>query len=590
MDVVLIWLKRHKIEFIIFAMLFFAGSAFYHPIEYDNTTSRYLLLSAIVDHGTLSIDDYKTMTIDKSEWDGHYYSNKAPGASFLGAPVYWMIRNLTSLKKSTAMTGLEKYIIRVITTTLLFALLGVVMYRLAQFCGVASRPAVLMVIAYGFGTIALLHATMFSGHQIAASLSFFSFALLVRASSDERTSVTKNWSYGVLASLFAGFAVITDYTAVVISICLASYVMASRSNRRLKAGFIFGACICAFILSAYNMACFGTPFSFSYEHQVFEVFRKGAAQGFCGISVPKIEAIVNLLFFPARGVFFIMPVLLLSFWGIADMFRRVQYRREAIFIIATAAGSLLFVAGYYFWHGSTTFGPRFLVPMLPFFAFPLAFLNWRPYIFWVLFILSGVQVGLSVWGMPHVPHLIKNPIVELILPGISSGYTALNAGMLLGLEWPWSVIIIIALVGLLGSWALHCIDAREPSKGYDNISVLSKTILLVWIVAIIVMLAVIRSDSPDTVHFFKSKVFEDASDYFNNRGMTYGEQGQYLRAIDDFNRAIRLTPDDAAAYNNRGATYLFQGYNELGCKDAQKACDEGICTALTTAKGNGLCR
>lgn len=133
MDVVLIWFKRHKIEFIIFAMLFFAGSAFYHPIEYDNTTSRYLLLSAVVDHGTLSIDDYKTKTIDKSEWDGHYYSNKAPGASFLGAPVYWMMRNLTSLKESTPMTWLEKYIIRVITTTLLFALLGVVMYRLAQF-------------------------------------------------------------------------------------------------------------------------------------------------------------------------------------------------------------------------------------------------------------------------------------------------------------------------------------------------------------------------------------------------------------------------------------------------------------------------
>lgn len=589
MNVVLIWFKRHKIEFIIFAMLFFAGAAVYHPVEYDNTTSRYLLLSAIIDHGTLSIDDYKTITIDKSEWDGHYYSNKAPGASFLGAPVYWMMRNLTSLKESTPMTWLEKYIIRVITTTLLFALLGVVMYRLAQFCGAAPRQALLMVVAYGFGTIALLHATMFSGHQIAASLSFFSFALLVRASSDERTSVTKNLGYGVLAGLLAGFAVITDFTAVVISICLASYVMASRSNRRLKAGFIFGACICAFILSAYNMACFGNPFSFSYEHQVFEVFRKGAAQGFCGISVPKMEAIVNLLFFPARGVFFIMPVLLLSFWGIAAMFRRARYRREVLFIIAAAIGSLLFVAGYYFWHGSTTFGPRFLVPILPFLVFPLAFLNWRPYIFWVLFIPSCLQVGLSVFGVPHVPYLIKNPIVELIIPGISSGYTALNAGMLFGLEGPWSIIALMMVIVFLGAWAFHRIDTGE-STIYERVSVLSRIILLVWVVAIIVMLGVIRSDSPDTVHFFKSKVFEDASDYFNNRGMTYGEQGQYQRAIDDFNRAILLTPDDAAAYNNRGATYLFQGYNELGCKDAQKACDWGICTALTTARGNGLCR
>jgi tetratricopeptide (TPR) repeat protein len=104
------------------------------------------------------------------------------------------------------------------------------------------------------------------------------------------------------------------------------------------------------------------------------------------------------------------------------------------------------------------------------------------------------------------------------------------------------------------------------------------------------MLAVTRSDSRDTVHFYKSKVFADAANFFNTRGITYGEQGRYLLAINDFNRAVRLKPDYVAAYNNRGATYLLHGDNQLGCKDAQKACDWGICTALIMAKNNGLCR
>jgi len=104
------------------------------------------------------------------------------------------------------------------------------------------------------------------------------------------------------------------------------------------------------------------------------------------------------------------------------------------------------------------------------------------------------------------------------------------------------------------------------------------------------MLAVIRSDSQDTVHYYKSKVFADAANFFNTRGIAYGEQGRYPLAINDFNKAIRLKSDYVAAYNNRGTTYLLHGDNELGCKDAQKACDGGICTALKMAKGNGLCR
>jgi len=243
------WFKKWKTEWLIFAMMFLAGAAFYHPVEYDNTASRYALLSAIVDYGTLSIDASHKGTIDRAQWNGHYYSNKAPGASFLGIPVYWVLRNLTPLKDYRPMVWQDMYLVRVVTTTLLFALLGVVMYLLARFCGAFPRQALMMVIAYGFGSIALLHATLFSGHQIAASFCFFSFAMLIRFPSTDQTTEMKSWLYGFIAGLLAGFAVITDYTAIVISVCLAVYAVTLRSNIRLKAGFILGACVCAIILA-----------------------------------------------------------------------------------------------------------------------------------------------------------------------------------------------------------------------------------------------------------------------------------------------------------------------------------------------------
>ena len=58
--------NKHSIEKLIFCMLLFSGACFYHPVEYDNTASRYFLVSAIVDYKTLSIDTYKGWNIDKS--------------------------------------------------------------------------------------------------------------------------------------------------------------------------------------------------------------------------------------------------------------------------------------------------------------------------------------------------------------------------------------------------------------------------------------------------------------------------------------------------------------------------------------------
>jgi len=82
----------------------------------------------------------------------------------------------------------------------------------------------------------------------------------------------------------------------------------------------------------------------------------------------------------------------------------------------------------------------------------------------------------------------------------------------------------------------------------------------------------------------------DYADAYNNRGITYYKLGHYQRAIEDFNETIRLKPDDALAYNNRGNVYINQGNKKLGCPDAQKACELGICNVLEMAKGKGLCR
>src|SRR5512136_716035 len=63
-----------------------------------NQTSRFDLVVAVVDHGTLSIDCCVSNTGDYALFEGHTYSDKAPGMSFLGIPAYVMFKGIAAIK------------------------------------------------------------------------------------------------------------------------------------------------------------------------------------------------------------------------------------------------------------------------------------------------------------------------------------------------------------------------------------------------------------------------------------------------------------------------------------------------------------
>ncbi|NEQ35854.1 MAG: tetratricopeptide repeat protein [Okeania sp. SIO3I5] len=58
---------------------------------------------------------------------------------------------------------------------------------------------------------------------------------------------------------------------------------------------------------------------------------------------------------------------------------------------------------------------------------------------------------------------------------------------------------------------------------------------------------------------------------YNDRGIVYRKQGKYEKAIADYNQAIQINPEDADYYNNRGIVYKKQGEYEKALADYSQA-------------------
>ena len=64
---------------------------------------------------------------------------------------------------------------------------------------------------------------------------------------------------------------------------------------------------------------------------------------------------------------------------------------------------------------------------------------------------------------------------------------------------------------------------------------------------------------------------EDLATAFRNRANAYEGEGQFDRAIDDYDHAIAINPADADSYNDRGTTYREKGQYDLAIKDYDQA-------------------
>jgi hypothetical protein len=82
------------------------------------------------------------------------------------------------------------------------------------------------------------------------------------------------------------------------------------------------------------------------------------------------KGLAGLLVSPGRGLFWYAPILFIAFAAFPRFYKK--HSVEAVLVIAVSLASLFLHAAYPTWWGGWGWGPRFLVPIIPLWCFPLA--------------------------------------------------------------------------------------------------------------------------------------------------------------------------------------------------------------------------
>jgi len=427
-------------------VLLFASFAYFYQAGGWNQNSRFALVRAITNEGTLNIDPFMHSTGDKAFHNGHYYSDKAPGIGLAAAPLVAAVRPIYRAFGGDPETyeglALLSYLSTVATAGLFTAFAGVALFTLCLELGASYGAALFAALTFAIATPIWTLATIFIGHAFAAALLVLAFAAAMRIGAGDPS---RDLRLGAMVGFAAGWATVSEFPAAVPAMLLAGLATVhaaplgrARASRVLGA-LAVGAAACAAVLMAYQYACFGSPFHLAYSS---EIGYEGMQQGVFGVTLPKLIRLRRILFGEYRGLLPIAPTLIVAPIGLAlmtwvrlrtDSPEDVPARRRRAAIAASAIGVyfILLNASYAYWEGGWSYGPRHASPAIPFLCIGLAMLwtiapAWGRAVLAVLSLYGAAITLIAVTTMPLPPANIRRPVQELMWPAFRDGDLALN--------------------------------------------------------------------------------------------------------------------------------------------------------------------
>lgn len=376
----------------------------FHSVD---EVSMFAVTESLVKFGRLNTDQiaWTQWTTSQAEAQGffgpqgHVYSKKGLALSLAQAPLYWLARHLPGLGMLQTVSLLNAGVTAVTGSLLLMFL-----WRL----GYAPSIAVTVSLMFGLATIAFVYAKYLFSEPLAGCLLLLTTYMLFTYRQEG------GLRHVGIAGLAAGLAVLTRANNLFLLPIFGLYLtwvvrpdwsklpkinglkkklshLISHTGLPLMV-FSLSAALSGIILMAYNDARAGDPFQTGYDLTLF---------------TPNVWlGLYKLLFSPLRGFFIYSPLLLLSLPGWWHL--RRQQPAEA-WLMASCVGITLALFSAWSSGEGLSWGSRFLVPLVPFFALCLAPVIrlmtqrwWLTITVWILGLLSGIIQLLAITINPWV--------------------------------------------------------------------------------------------------------------------------------------------------------------------------------------------
>ncbi|MFW9777399.1 MAG: hypothetical protein ACFFE8_01015 [Candidatus Heimdallarchaeota archaeon] len=367
--------------FLFIFVIYIAGATL--DVTNTNPGSRFMLTKAIAKYGEFSIrpeDQERYSYLDYSVFNGSIFSDKAPGISLLGVPIYW-IGEFFAVNLLGVDPNNWQLVDDVIKFLFMFCVLAfgafvtVKMYDLLHMVNVSHRNAHITAVFFGLGSLFYVYIGTLFSHGITAGF----LVLVLYYGTSFRQELKANsllWS-----SIFSGFAIVCDYVLLFLLPFFFLYIFIPfhwnlkdmkrywkaylKSYGSFLTLYIIPLVLCGFLVLFYNFAAFGDPFTTPYSYsQAFWDKQHFANSQQYGFDV--------LVFSRHHGLLAFMPILLVSVFGLFFMLKRTP--ALAVLTITIPCWILLLYSKYFLPSGGLAYGPRHLVSITPFLIIPLAFL------------------------------------------------------------------------------------------------------------------------------------------------------------------------------------------------------------------------
>lgn len=305
---------------------------------------------------------------------GKVYSKYGPGLPLVFVPLVLLSKGVVAATDlpEDLITG---FIVSFYNVPFGAATCGLLVLYARRF-GANVRAARSVGFLLGFATLMWRYSVYDFSEALQAFLLMLSVVLLGRRSL--RTLVAGSLAMG---SLVLVKAVYLAYVPLLVFYAADPLVERKGSARRAALACL-GVAGAFLLLLWLNHLRFGDAFQTGYGEE--------ARQWQPADVLPRAFA---LLFSPDKGLFLFSPVVVLGLLGASRLWRSVP--RSEVVLLAGAVGlNLLLAAGWHSWEGGWSWGPRLLVPVLPFWLVP-SFLAFPRSAAWVPRLALGALVASS---------------------------------------------------------------------------------------------------------------------------------------------------------------------------------------------------